>query len=459
MPAQLQSPSPDSATGDAPTTAPDSCTAAVADLTQEAAPDVRARVAAGPLRRALSLVSLAIRARLTEPAHAGVTLTAQGSKLTVSAYRPYADGGTDVAVTVVVDAEPGGTGRSTFEHRELTRVLDAAVKGDSPAQAARTSIDLNGATVVTPDVAVPVRSFVTPVTAAPPVAPIVATVDGGEFFRQLTRILPVAAKDETLPLLTGVELRMSTGTLRLRATNLHRAAETFMPAQPWDHHEDTCAYRAVIPGDVLRQVVKFSGAYQGPVALGLPSEAVTTAEALRAPNLGVATLEFGPAALTAWRLDGVLPPSVFAPVPDGGTLTLHRKDLVRAVRKAGAVATAKGAAEQWAQVTLTHSADEAGILRTVPRLPQQDEQDRATGSAVAAACGAQEGAPLGGAPLITTGAYLLGALNAFDSESVTLHLPPQRDGRNHAPFAITAPGEKPQEDHRQILVPVRLSQD
>ncbi|RRR68155.1 hypothetical protein, partial [Streptomyces sp. RP5T] len=384
---------------------------------------------------------------------------AQGSKLTASAYRPYADGGTDIAVTVVVEAEPGGTGRSTYEHRELTRVLDAAVKGDSQAQAARTPIDLNGATVATPDVAVPVRSFATPVTAAPPVAPTVATVDGGEFFRQLTRVLPVAAKDEILPILTGVELRMCTGTLRLRATDRHRAAETVMPAQPWDHHAETCAYRALIPSNVLRQMVKFSGTYKGPVALGLPSETVTTAEVLTTPELGVATLEFGSTTLTAWRLDGVLPPSVFAPVADSGTLTLPRKDLIRAVSKARAVATAKGAAEQWAQVILTHSDDETGVLRVVPRLPQKDEQDRATGSAVAAACEAQEAAPLGGAPLITTGAYLLAALAAFDSESVTLHLPPQREGRNHAPFAITATGEKDEGYHRQILVPVQLSHD
>ena len=458
MPAQAQSPSTASTTDDVPTTAPDH-RATAADLTQEAAPHVRARVAAGPLRRALNLVSLAIRTRPEQPAHAGVTLTAQGSKLTVAAYRPYADGGTDIAVTVAVEAEPGSTGRSTLDHRELTRVLDAAVKGDGKAQAARTSIDLNGASVATPDIAVPVRSYITPVTAVPPVAPIVATVDGREFLRQLTRILPVAAKDETLPILTGVELRMATGTLRLRATDRHRAAETVMPAQPWDHHEDTSAYRALIPVEVLRQVVKFSSSYEGPVAIGLPDETVTTADALRVPELSVATLEFGPATLTAWRLDGILPPSVFAPVADGGTITLHRKDLIRAVRKARAVATAKGAAEQWAQVLLTHSTDEAEVVRIAPRLPQKDEQDQTIGTAVAAACGAQQAAPLGGAPLITTGVYLLEALTAFDSESVTLHLPPQRDGRNHAPFAITAPGEKTQEGHRQILAPVRLSQD
>ncbi|KUN57282.1 hypothetical protein AQJ46_47885 [Streptomyces canus] len=419
---------------------------------------MRARVAAGPLRRALRLASLAIRARPEQPAHAGVTLTAQGSKLTVAAYRPYADGGTDVAVTVVVEAEPGGTGRSTLDQRELTRVLDAAVKGDSPAQAARTSIDLKGATIATPDVAVPVRSYITPVTAVPPAAPVVATVAGGEFFRQLTRILPVAAKDETLPILTGVELRMSAGTLRLRASDRHRAAETVMPAQPWDHHEDACAYRALIPSDVLRQMVKFSGTYEGPVAIGLPSETVTTADVLRVPELSVAALEFGPATLTAWRLDGVLPPSWFGPVADGGTLTLHRQDLIRAVRKARAMATAKGAAEQWAQVSLTHSAEEAGVVRVTPRLPQKHERDQTTGTAVPAVCG-EQAAPLGGAPLITTGGYLLGALNAFDSDAVTFHLPPQRDGRNHAPFAITAHGEQTEEGHRQHLVPVRRSQD
>ncbi|MEU1273634.1 hypothetical protein [Streptomyces sp. NPDC005799] len=419
---------------------------------------MHARVAAGPLRRALNLASLAVRARPEQPAHAGVTLTAQGSTLTVAAYRPYADGGTDIAVTVSLGADPGGTGRSTLDQRELTRVLDAAVKGDGPAQAARTPVDLHGASVSTPDVSVPVRSYVTPVTAAPPVAPIVATVDGPEFFRQLTRVLPVAAKDETLPVLTGVELRVSAGTLRLRATDRHRAAETVMPAQPWDHHEDTTAYRALIPGDVLRQVVKSSSPYNGPVAIGLPDETVTRTDVLQNPHLCVATLEFGPATLTAWRLDGVAPPSVFAPIADGGTLTLDRKDLIRAVRKARAVATAKGAAEQWAQVSLTHSAEDAGVLRVAPRLPQKHERDRTTGTAVAAVCGEQT-APLGGAPLITTGGYLLGALNAFASESITFHLPPQRDGRNHAPFAITAPGEQTEEGHRQLLAPVRLSQD
>ncbi|GGX55985.1 DNA polymerase III subunit beta family protein [Streptomyces chartreusis] len=457
MPTQPQPSSPAApATKEEAAATEDGSTGPQPATAEETAPHARAQVAAGPLRRALKLASLAIRARPEEPVHRGVTLTAQGSKLTVAAYRPYAEGGTDVAVSVTVEAEPGGCGNSTLDHRELTNVLEAVVTGDSRAQAARTPVTFNGATVTTPDFAVPVRSYPTAPATAPPESSTVATVDGPEFFRQLGRVLPAAADDDTLPLLTGIEFHLTAGTLRLRASDRYRCAEAVLPALPWETGEDTTAYRAVIPGDVLRQMVKVTSPYEGPVSLALPADTVTTMDAIKDPSLCVAALGIGPATITAWRLDGSLPARWFDPVTDARTLTLPRQDLIRAVRKARAVAAAKGQGKPLAQVYLTHSTEEAGVVRVAPRVPQAQQQT--TGAAVPATCGAEQPAPLGDAPLVATGAYLLDVLHAFGSNEITLHVPPRIEGRNHAPFVITAPGEDAEHGHRQILAPVRLSQ-
>lgn len=383
-------------------------------------------VAHRALTDALGIVALAVPKATNIPAQYGVIADAQGSTVTLSAFD------FETAVTVRVDAEPGGTGRSLLSHAELKQVLAAAVAGETTAVAARTPVSVAGDVLSTPDLSVPLNMLeLAEYPALPPAAPPMVTVDGTEFFRQLARVLPAAGSDYTLPTMSCVRVEIKGGALRMTATDRYRIAVAEVPADGWDGGEPDAT--ALVPADLLTLVAKRLGKYTGPVSVGV-----------HAPHGGtLATFAIGAVEVTVRGREGDFPrvenimPTEARPV----TVQADRAAMAKAVRKATALAKAKGDGKSVA-VRIEFGPD--GRMSVAPKV---DDEVQAKVRGVAVASTTDGEAPC--EALGFNGAYLLDALGSFAGDMITLHI---EQGRK--PLLLTDGPGIAGEGYRHLLMPL-----
>ncbi|MER7488695.1 hypothetical protein ABTY20_22880 [Streptomyces sp. NPDC126497] len=306
----------------------------------------------------------------------------------------------ETSVTVRVDGEAGPDGRSLLDLGELKNVLAAAVAGEKTADAARTPVTVDDGVLSTPDLAVPLGTLpLEDYPAFPPDVPAQVTVDGAEWFGQVARVLPAAGRDDTLPVMTYVHLRIAGGVLRLTASDRYRVTVGEVKAVEGGRAETA----ALVPAWLLEKMAKLLGKHTGPVVIGVDGD--------------WATLAVGAVTVTVrCTADVSKYPDIWGLIPSDAlplAVRMDREALARAVRKAHAVSKAKLPKEPLVLLEF----GPAGVTVS-PGLRDETAQARVRGVVVDGETLA--GADLG-APMAVDGLFLLDALGTFAGPTVTVH--------------------------------------
>lgn len=376
------------------------------------------------LSDALKTVALGIAARPIVPVLGGVVAETAGGALTLRGF-DY-----ETSVSVRVDGEADGDGVSLLNFYDLKNVLAASVAGEKTAVASRTPVRVDGGVLSTPDLAVPLNTLpLAEYPAFPPDAPGQVTVDGAEWFAQVARVLPAAGRDDTVPVLTYVHLRIAGGTLRLTATDRYRVTVGEVEATNGGRAETT----ALVPAWLLGKMSGLLGKHTGPVTVGVHDGWVTF-------TVGAVTVTVRcPADVSEFPGIWDLFPSDALPL----AVRVDREAMVRAVRKATALSKAKGLKQP--RVLLEF--DPAGMTVS-PGLDEAAGQARVRGVAV-------DGETLSGvdlaAPLTVNGVFLLDALGTFAGPTVTVHARTPLK-----PFVLTDGADIAGDGFRHMLMPVQV---
>ncbi|MFD8956549.1 hypothetical protein ACFXKH_35805 [Streptomyces caelestis] len=377
---------------------------------------------------------------LIETDYTGLTLRTHDYETAVSITIPASAPGT-VPATVLTQ-----TGASLLPLTQLKKAMAAMVAGETKATATRTTITLDGDLLITDHLAVPVTAL--PVGEFVPAhkpAPIAAHLDAQELHRQLQRVLPAAGTDDSLPVLTGVQMTLTGRTLTLSTTDRYRFTVADVPATPHpDHPQTTAAHpgplTALVPASVLNRLSKHLKTHTGTVGIAFGTFGLT--------------LTVDATTITIRELDGNLPRyGAMFPTTVDTSLTLHRATAQRALKKCRALITAKG--ERDSPVTLRW--DDHGTLTLAPRIGEPEERARIKGMTIASTTLA--GTTPTAREVHANPAFLRDALDAFaDSDTVTLHLRNPKEGSTNLPPLLFTAGPHPTAtDYRHLLMPVRAS--
>jgi DNA polymerase-3 subunit beta len=204
--------------------------------------DMKIRVDRDVLAEALAWVARALPTRPVVPVLSGLRLDA-GTSLTLSCF-DY-----EVSATAQIEAEIGEPGTVIVPGRllaEITRSLPAlAVEITTDADVVNLTCGSAEFTLF----ALPAEEY-PDLPAAPPLA---GTVDGGVLGAAIGQVGPAASRDDTLPMLTGVCLDISGGTLTLAATDRYRLA---VREVPWEPVQPGLRAAALVPARTLADAAR-----------------------------------------------------------------------------------------------------------------------------------------------------------------------------------------------------------
>lgn len=402
------------------------------NATMPAAPSgapLRFRTDRATLAHALTTVSVGLARRPAVPMLGGVLLDGRDGDLTLTA--------TDletVATVRVPDAAPA-PGRVLIDHIEVTKLLGALVKGQRKRDA-----DAAPVTVYTTDdgtAVLELGGYTMPMTTyaaedfptLPETPPTVAEVDRERLTTEGRRVLVATGTDDTIPMVTGVQVRITPGTLTLAGTDRYRLAVAEVAATT------TTEERAVLfPAPVLSAALKHATADR--VRFGIGNDWAGEWVSLACGNLTVITRPIE-AQFPAYE---ELFPEVAA------TARADRDALAHSTARAAAALEAKKHTTRdkhghraAAQVALT--VEPAGTVSIAPVLGEH--ADAITAPAHPAEVNGAD-APM---RVLFSAPYLRDALNAIDGDTVLFQLAtPTR------PVLLTgADGQA----YRHLLMPVR----
>ncbi|GGS81223.1 DNA polymerase III subunit beta [Streptomyces violaceus] len=218
------------------------------------------------------------------------------------------------------------------------------------------------------------------------------TVDAAAFATAVAQVAVAAGRDDTLPLLTGVQLRLDGGEMTLSASDRYRYAVRRLEWKPGAAAEGVV--EALLPSRRLLDVARSLGRC-GDVVIGWDP----------AGGGGLIGFEGGPARTALRLLDGRLPAykSLFD-MAGAAVAEVECEGLAEAVRRVAVVAEANS------PVRLDFSAEGSVMLRA------GFGDDVAAQRVPAALSGADE------MPVAFNPAYLLDALTSFESPRVRLEL-------------------------------------
>ncbi|CAM5494973.1 putative DNA polymerase III subunit beta [Streptomyces afghaniensis 772] len=324
----------------------------------------------------------ALPARTPVPVLGGLLLEADAGRLAVTGFD------FEAAVRVAADAEVAVPGRVLVLGRRLLDVC--RVLPDGPVscalEASRFTVEADGTRFGLSTL--PVAEY--PALPVPP-APY-GTVDGAAFATAVAQVAVAAGRDDTLPLLTGVQLRLDGGEMTFAASDRYRYAVRRLEWQPGAAADGVV--EALLPARRLLDVARSLGRCED-VLIGWDPAA----------GGGLIGFEGGPTRTALRLLDGRLPTykSLFD-MAGAAVAEVEREGLAEAVRRVAVVAEANS------PVRLDFSPDGSVMLRAgygddvaVQRLP-------------ATLTGADE------MPVAFNPGYLLDALTSFESPRVRLEL-------------------------------------
>ncbi|MER7109465.1 DNA polymerase III subunit beta [Streptomyces sp. NPDC000229] len=372
------------------------------------------------ITEALNIAEFGVPTQAQPFAQRGVLIQTSRNLLTLSTF----DFWTAVSVTVPVGA-PVGKGCSLLDFVELKKVLAAMVAGETKTVAARTPVSLAGDLLATEHITVPITTLdIHEFTRPPEAVPAMATMDAQRFLTQLNRVLPAAGRDETLPVLTGVQMTLEGQTLTLAATDRYRFAVAEVPVtatvQPL-----VKSLSSLIPASVLTPLAKRLKSYEGPVGIGIIEDGKDV--------VARATLSMGDTTITMRPLEGSLPKhnSLF-PTERDTSVRVDRATAVRAAKKCQALIKAKGETN----VPVSFAWDADGTLTLAPRVGTAEDQVRTKGMTIPSTITHGNTATLKGNLLALNPAFLLDALGTFTSDTFTLHIREMKDGQTSKPVPL-----------------------
>src|SRR5215472_440603 len=166
------------------------------------------------LAEAVAWVARSLPSRPVLPILSGLLLEASTGRLTLSCF-DY-----EVSARIVLDAEVTEPGTVLVPGRllaEITRSLPSyPVEVDHEKDDVTVTCGPASFTLVT----LPVKEY----PRLPELPLLAGTVDGGTLATAIGQVVPAASRDDTLPVITGVNLEIADDTIRLVATDRYRLA-------------------------------------------------------------------------------------------------------------------------------------------------------------------------------------------------------------------------------------------
>ncbi|MDK1343232.1 DNA polymerase III subunit beta [Streptomyces sp. 378] len=369
---------------------------------------------------AVGRAARALPGRTPVPVLGGLLLEADSGRLTVTGFD------FEATVRVEADAQVTAPGRVLVPGRRLLDVC--RVLPDGPVscalEASRFTVEADGTLFGLSTL--PLAEYPSP--PAPP-APY-GTVDAAAFWTAVAQVAVAAGRDDSLPLLTGVQLRLDGGEMTLAASDRYRYAVRRLEWRPQttDTGDDT-AVETLLPARRPLDVARSLGR-GGEVRIGWE------------PGGGGGLVGFeGGRTRTALRLlDGRLPAfrSLFD-MAGAAVAEVERETLTEAVRRVAVVAEANS------PVRLGFTAEGSVLLRA------GYGDDVAAQRIPATLSGADE------VPVAFNPVYLLDALASFESPRVRLELL----GAGQRALLHAVPGDGAAEagaeagEHRHLLMSVK----
>jgi DNA polymerase-3 subunit beta len=231
------------------------------------------------LAEAVAWVARSLPSRPVLPILSGLLLEASTGRLTLSCF-DY-----EVSARILLDAEVTEPGTALVPGRllaEITRSLPSyPVEMDHEKDDVTVTCGPASFTLVT----LPVKEY----PRLPELPLLAGTVDGGPLATAIGQVAPAASRDDTLPVITGVNLEIFDDTLRLVATDRYRLAIRELGWNP--AHQDLAA-TLLVPAKTLSDAARMMLAGT-PVRVMMRGEPGRAADANQGDSLRAADAMIG----------------------------------------------------------------------------------------------------------------------------------------------------------------------
>ncbi|SOD84219.1 DNA polymerase III subunit beta [Streptomyces sp. Ag109_G2-15] len=344
------------------------------------------RIARADLNEAVSWAARALPARTPVPVLGGLSLTAGAGRLAVSGFD------FETAARVETDAETVTEGRVLVLGRRLLDICRVLPEGPVSCvlEGSRFTVEAGGARFGLSTL--PYEEY----PALPEAPPVYGGVDAAAFATAVGQVAVAAGRDDTLPVLTGIQLRLDGEEMVLSASDRYRYAVRRLEWKP-EAGPAWAAAEALLPARRLLELAR-SLARCGTVSIGLdPAEGA---------GGGVVGFEGGRTRTVLRRLEGRLPGygSLFE-LAGAAVAEVECGALAEAVRRVAVVAEANS------PVRLEFSGEDGSVM-----VRAGFGDDVAAQRLPAVLRGAGEVA------VAFNPAYLVDALNSFEGPALRLEL-------------------------------------
>jgi DNA polymerase-3 subunit beta len=209
---------------------------------------------------AVAWTARSIPTRLPVPVLAGLLMQAKDGQLQLSGFDYEVSTRCDLGIELFDEGSAVVAGRLLAEITKAlpAKPVDVELVGDS------VELTCGGAQFTLPTL--PLEDY----PRLPPMPELAGTIKAAEFSNAVSRVTIAAGRDETLPMLTGVQVEMAGDRITMSATDRYRLAMTELAWQP---ERPDIEMSALIPAKALSDTARALGAAGGDVQLHLDSAA------------------------------------------------------------------------------------------------------------------------------------------------------------------------------------------
>lgn len=279
---------------------------------------MKLRVDRDALADAVAWTAKSLPIRPSVPVLAGALLTVNDGQLTISGF-DY-----EVSSQVTLDVADDAPGTALVSGKLLSEIVKAlpAKPVDLAAEGSHVELTCGSARFTLPTM--PVEDY----PSLPDMPDAAGTVDAAALAAAVSQTAVAAGKDDTLPMMTGVQLEFTGSGLSLLATDRYRMA---IRELDWRPDNSDIEVTTLIPAKALADTAKALGARGGDVTIALPTAS--------AGGVGMIGFAAGGRRTTSRVLDGQLPP-LRSLVPNSfvGELRVSTAELGSVARRVALVA-------------------------------------------------------------------------------------------------------------------------
>ncbi|MER6075809.1 DNA polymerase III subunit beta [Streptomyces sp. NPDC001817] len=373
------------------------------------------RIERGALAEAVAWAARSLPSRSPVPVLGGLMLDAAEGRLRISGF-DY-----EASATIEVPAETLTAGRVLVLGRRLLDICRVLPEAMVACAREGTRFTMEGGGTRFGLSTLPIHEY----PALPELPAFCGTLDAAEFAAGVAQVVIAAGRDDFLPVLTGIQLRLDGESMTLAATDRYRYAVRVVPWKPEGAVSD--AVEVVVPGRRLTEISR-ALAKSGLIRIGLSGTGGSGGGLIAFEGTGMCT--------TLRLLEGRLPryDKLFT-LDSPAVAVTEREALADAVRRVAVVA------EPNSPIRLDFSAQGTLLLQA------GYEDDIASQQLAAALTNADDLA------VAFNPAYLLEALNSFNASQVRFEL--LGPGQRALLSGVPDEDDTTREDHRHLLISVR----